>query len=233
MVGVYLTFTLINLIVAALYASSISANVKLFLSVIPASILFLTPFVLTIPILQRFPKQNYFVVYQALYRLFRFTKPSTFALAIIISVLILALNFWAASIAKRTVIAERVPEKLRVRYLSYTAALVAIVAIFMTVTLYSTKVRNQDRQSCKDYLNREVPILDTELNSFFNDLTLYGQQAGTKELSNALQQFSSISRQYDAALKSDIDDNTLKQYEEAVAAAKAQVTDICSEFATD
>ncbi|NBR55045.1 MAG: hypothetical protein EBT82_03610 [Micrococcales bacterium] len=40
MVGVYLCFALINLIVAGLYATRISANLKLLLAVIPASILF-------------------------------------------------------------------------------------------------------------------------------------------------------------------------------------------------
>jgi len=233
MVGVYLTFALINLIVAGLYTSKISVNVKLLLAVIPASVLFLTPFILTLPISQRFQNQNYFGVFQALYRLFRFTKPSTFATAIIISVAILLLNFLAAAMVKRAGSAEQVPSKLKTRYLGYTGGLVAVVAIFVALTLASTNIRNLDRQSCYDYRDREVPILDTELVSFFNDVTLYGQQAGSKELSTAMKQFAELSRQYDAALQSDADDSIVSQYQLAVAATKQQVTDICSEFGTD
>ncbi|NBY43371.1 MAG: hypothetical protein EBQ61_01055 [Micrococcales bacterium] len=233
MVGVYLCFALINLIVAGLYATRISANLKLLLAVIPASILFLTPFILTIPISQRFPNQNYFAVFQALYRLFRFTKPTTFAAAIIISVVILALNFLAAVMVKRAGSVDKVPAKLRTRYLGYTAGVTFGLAIFMVLTLISSNMRNLDRQSCYDYRDLEVPVLDSELVSFFNDVTLYGQQAGTKDLSTAMQQFAAYSRQYDAALQSDVDSAVLTQYQQQVAISKQIITDICSEFGTD
>ena len=64
-------------------------------------------------------------------------------------------------------------------------------------------------------------------------MTLYGQQAGSKELSTAMKQFAELSRQYDAALQSDADESIVSQYQLAVAASKQQVTDICSEFGTD
>jgi len=233
MVGVYLSFALLNLIVAGLYATKISAKVKLFLAVIPASVLFLTPFILTIPIAQRFPNQNYFQVFQGLYRLFRFTKTDTFATAIIIAVLVLVFNFLAAAMVKRAGEVGAMPSKLKTRYISYTAAVVALVGIFAATTVYTANLRNQDRKSCYDYLALELPTLDSELTSFFNDVTLYGQQAGTKELSKAMIQFADISRQYDALLSSDVDGQILDQYSKEVAAAKLRVTEICSEFATN
>ncbi|NBR55044.1 MAG: hypothetical protein EBT82_03605 [Micrococcales bacterium] len=134
---------------------------------------------------------------------------------------------------KRAGSVDKVPAKLRTRYLGYTAGVTFGLAIFMVLTLISSNMRNLDRQSCYDYRDLEVPVLDSELVSFFNDVTLYGQQAGTKELSTAMEQFAAYSRQYDAALQSDVDSAVLTQYQQQVAISKQIITDICSEFGTD
>lgn len=229
-VAVFISFCLVNLLVAGLFATRLPTSIKFWSAVIPAGILFLTPFIAAIPIAVKFPDRNYFEVFQAMFRLFRFTKPDTFALALAFISLATALNLLAAFRVRKAGDAEKLSTKLRLRYLGYTAAVVLVAAVFTAVNLVNTNYRAYDRLSCQQYSLRALPELDEEVAAFLSDVMLYGQSAGTTKMQNAFVTFSMISRQYYAALGSDADSQTLAQLEFNVAEAKQAVTDLCSEF---
>jgi len=231
-VVVYLTFFLLNLGIAGLFASKVSSTLKFWLSIGSAAVLLLTPFLLTIPISAKFADRNYFEVFQALYRLFRFTKPDTFAWALIFSFIAVGLNIWAAIIVRRAGEVDKVSAKFRNRYLIYTAVIVVIAGAFSAVNLYVASVRSLDRQSCQNYERRALPQTDEEVNTFLSDVMLYGQSAGSKGVQDAFVSFAMISRQYYAALDSEIDDASLAALQQNVVQAKDTVALLCSEFAT-
>ena len=232
MVASYLVFILLNLVLAGLFLTKLSSKVKFWMALLPAAYVFLLPFILTIPVALKFPKQNYFVVYQALYRIFRFTRPDTFTLAILASVAVLGLNVLAAYLAKRGSSEGKISPKDRNNYLIFAACFTAVLSIFLGIVLVNSNMRNLDRQSCNEYLKLELPTTDQGIEPFLNNIMLYGQQAGTSELKNTMQGFATISRQYNALLTSGGDATTLAQYQTAVAEGKLQLTTICSEFAT-
>lgn len=232
MVASYLVVIVLNLVISGLLVTKISQRVKFWLALIPGVYIFLLPFIMSIPVAMKFPKQSYFDVFQALYRLFRFTKPDTFALALTAMAVAAALNVFAAILVKRGDTEGKLNNELRNRYLSYTGAFAVVLSIFLGITLVNANMRSLDRASCSEYINRELPIVDEEITPFLNDITLYGQQAGTSELRSSMLEFATLSRQYNSMLTSGVDDATSAQYQVAVAAAKTKVTDICKEFAT-
>jgi len=229
-VAIYISFCVINLLVAVLFITPISSKMKFWLAISPAAVLLLTPFIAAIPLAIRFSDRNYFEVFQAMFRLIRFTKADTFALALGCILLATALNIWAAFMVRRSNFADKVPSKLLYRYLIYTAVVVMISGIFTAANLYNSTLRGLDRVSCQNYSVRALPTLDDDVPAFLSDLMLFGQSAGTKLTQDSFVTFSMISRQYFAALNSDVDPGSLAQLEANVALAKERVDQICSEF---
>lgn len=232
MVTSYLTFIVLNLVLAGLFFTKLAARVKFWLALIPAIYVFVLPFIITIPVAIKFPKENYFVVYQALYRVFRFTRPDTLTLAIVASVIALGLNVLAAILAKRGSSEDKVSSRDQKNYLRFGLGFVAVLSIFLGITLVNANMRSLDRQSCNGYIALEIPSEDKQIEPFLNDVNLYGQQAGTSELRTAMQDFAAISRQYNSLLMNGGDTTTLNQYEVGVSEAKLKVATLCSEFAT-
>ena len=232
MVASYLSFVVLNLVVAGLFFTKLNSKVKFWMALTPAVYVFLLPFIITIPVAIKFPKENYFVVYQAVYRVFRFTRPDTLTLAILASLVVLGLNVLAAILAKRGSSEGTVPAKVRSNYFAFGAGFAVVLSIFLGITLVNANMRSLDRFSCEGYLKLEVPILDEEIEPFLNDVNLYGQQAGTSELRTAMQAFAQISRQYNALLVNGGDEGTLAQFEVGVSSAKQRLTEICTEFST-
>jgi hypothetical protein len=106
--------------------------------------------------------------------------------------------------------------------------------VLATVFAYNSTLRALDRQACYDYKALAVPTTDEEVPTFLNELTLYGQQAGSTHLKNAFSNFTGLSRDLFTALDSEnVDDATIQQYQTLVAVAKNELTILCSEFATD
>jgi hypothetical protein len=230
----YLAFAVLNIVIAVLLTTKIAKKTKFWLVLTPAIYLFLIPFIVTIPAAIKFPNRNYFEVFQALFRLFRFTKIDTFALALVFTFLAVALNVFAAIVVLRSGEADSVPSKLRNRYLIYTAIVSVLCAVLATVFAYNSTLRALDRQACYDYKALAVPTTDEEVPTFLNELTLYGQQAGSTHLKNAFSNFTGLSRDLFTALDSEnVDDATIQQYQTLVAVAKNELTILCSEFATD
>ena len=229
-VAIYISLCLVNLLIAGLFATRLPKTLKFWLAIIPAAILFITPFAAAIPIAFMFPERNYFEVFQAMFRLFRFTKADTFAVAIIVILLATLLNVLAAVMVARAGEADKLPSKLRPRYLIYTLVVFIIAGSFTAANLVNASYRDLDRKSCQQYSLRELPALDEDVPSFLSDLMLYGQSAGTRFMQDSFVTFSMVSRQYYAALSQDADPQTLSQLEYNVAQSKQTVTDLCSEF---
>lgn len=232
-VALFLSVCLINLVIAGLFATRINSLAKFWLAIVPAVLIFLGPIVLAIPIALQFPKQNYFEVFAAMYRLFRFTKPDTFALALIFTVLAAALNIYAAILIRNTSDADKVSSKLRNRYLIYTAVVTLLVGSFVAINVVNATYRSLDRAACQKYESRELPQLDEEVPIFLSDLMLYGQSSGTSQLQSAFITFSMLSRQYYQLLDSSDDEIILSSVQAQVTEARAKVALLCSEFATD
>lgn len=232
-VGLYLGGALVNLILAGVLATRISSRLKFWLALSPAIIIFLVPLLAVIPVAMKFPERNYFEVFQAMFRLFRFTKPDTFAQALLFTLAAVGLNIWAALMIRNSDDNGKLSSSLRNRYLIYTSSVVVIIGVFVAFTTVGSMQRSMDRQSCYDYKALELPILDKDYPIFFNNITLAGEQAGTAQMSNAFKNFADISRQYYAMLDSSADQATLDQYQVMVATAKTVVEDRCSEFSTD
>ncbi len=229
-VAIYLSFCAVNLLVAVLFVLPLSSTMKFWLAIAPAAVLCLTPFVAAIPLAIKFSDRNYFEVFQAMFRLIRFTKADTFALALACIFIATALNLLAAFMVRKASYAPKVPSKLVYRYLIYTAVVILFSGIFTAANLYNSSLRALDRASCQSYSVRELPQLDDDVPTFLSDLMLYGQSAGTKLTQDSFVTFSMISRQYFAALNSDADSGSLAQLEANVALAKERVGQICSEF---
>lgn len=232
-VATYLIFFLLNLIVAGLYFTKISSTIKFWMAAIPAGLVLLTPFLLAIPIATKFPQRNYFEIFMAMYRLFRFTKVELFVSVLIVTALVVSLNLLAAFVVRGAGELESVAVKYRNRYLVYAALASLVLVGSVGVNLYSSNVRALDRNSCYDYKNRELPEVDQQVPTFLNDVQLYGQQAGSKNLQAAFINFAMLSRQYYDLLNTDASESTIAQYQVGVAQSKQLVADICSEFATE
>lgn len=230
-VALYLIFFILNFIIAGLFLTRINSLAKFYLALVPAVLLAISPILLAIPIALKFADRNYFEVFQAMYRLFRFTKIDTFALALVFTLLAVALNIYAAIRVRKTSATERVSEKLRTRYLVYTAIVTLLLGGFTAANVFNSTLRGLDRASCEKYAARELPKLDSEVQSFLSDVMLYGQSAGTSQAQTSFITFSMLSRQYYTLLDSD-NSAALQMVEAQVADAKAKLDSVCAEFAT-
>ena len=147
-ISIYIGFFVLNLITSGLSATKLNHKVKMWLSIIPAVILLVVPVLLVVPIAVKYPEQSFFEVFQALYRLLRFTSPELVGWALLLTVLAVSLNIRAALTLKDAGNPERVPKHLSNRYLIYTGVM-ALVFIIMTLLSFSnSSARASDRQAC-------------------------------------------------------------------------------------
>ena len=230
MVSLYLVVFIVNLVTAGLSATRLSSRVKLWLALVPAILLFIVPFLLAIPVAVKNPDRNYFEVFQALYRLFRFTKPELFAFALLTTFIAVGLNIWAALILRKAPEPEKVNDKIRNRYFIY----VAIAAVLLTVVVgkgfYNSSLRSLDRASCNKYAALKLPQLDEEVPVFLSDIRVIGESAGTGAAQNAFLDFSDLSRQYFESLSTEENSVALNELGKLVAAAKSNLVSVCSEY---
>lgn len=230
-VALYLIFFILNLITAGLTATKMNFRVKFWLALIPAGLLLVLPFLLSIPIAVKFSNRNYFEVLGAFYRLFRFTKPELLALVFICTFLAVALNVLAALIIRSAADVDKVTDKVRNRYFIYAGAVVAILAVAVSLGSVNAAKRSLDRTQCNNYAALELPETDENVLVFLSQLMVFGEGAGTDAVKNAFTNFSTVSRQYYALLNTEVDETTLTQYQVQTATAKDKVTEVCSEYA--
>jgi hypothetical protein len=232
-VGSYLTFFILTLVSAGIAFTRLPSTIKFYLTLIPAGIIFLLPFLLAIPIAIRLPERNYFEVFMAMFRLFRFTKLDLFVGVLVVTTLACAFNILAAIIMRRAGEVEKVSKKVQTNYMIYSGVAVLVLVASIGINFYNSTVRSIDRAACYDYRDLELPAGDEDVVPFLNNIQLYGEQAGSSQLKKALINFANTSRQYFSALNSEVSEGTLNQFQTATAQAKITVTDLCSEFATD
>jgi hypothetical protein len=232
-VGAYLTFFILTLVSAGLAFTRLPSTVKFYLTLIPAGIIFLLPFLLAIPIAIRMPERNYFEIFMAMFRLFRFTKLDLFVGALVVTTLACAFNILAAIIMRRAREVEKVSKKIQTNYMIYSGVAVLVLVASIGINFYNSTVRSVDRAACYDYRDLALPVTDEDIVPFLNNIQVYGEEAGSAQLRDALINFANASRQYYAVLNTDAGEGTQAQFQVAAAQAKVTVTDLCSEFATD
>jgi hypothetical protein len=228
---IYLVFFLLNLITAGLSATKLSHKVKFWLALGPAAITLVLPFILIIPTALSFPDRNYFEIFQAMYRLLRFASPQLLALALICTVISVALNIRAALMFRSAPAPEAINAKLRTRYFVYAGVSLLVLAIIVPLGAYNGALRSQDRAACNRYAALEVPQLDEDVPTFLSEIRVIGESAGNRSLQNLLINFSEFSRQYLALLDTEPDGSiALKEMGLLTAKAKDEVAKVCSEY---
>jgi len=229
---IYMTFFLLNLVTAALSATKLSYKLKFWLSAAPAAILLILPFILIIPTALKFPERNYFEIFQAMYRLFRYTTPQLLALVLICTFIAVALNIRAALLFRSAKSLDSVNPKLRTRYFIYAGVALLVFAVIVPLGAYNGGLRSLDRAACDRYAALEVPELDEDVPIFLSEIRVIGESAGNKSLQNLLINFSDISRQYLGLLNTEPQGSVvLKEMESLTAQAKDEVVKACSEYA--
>lgn len=230
-VALYLIFFILNLITAALTATRFNYRVKFWLALVPAGLLAVVPFLLSIPIAIQYSERNYFEVLGAFYRLFRFTKPELLVVVFLCTFLAVALNVTAALIIRSAADVDKVTDKVRNRYFIYAGAVLAILALAVSLGSINAAKRSLDRTQCNNYAAIELPETDDDVLIFLSQIMVFGESSGTDAVKNAFINFSTVSRQYYSLLNTEIDEATLNQYQVQTAAAKDKVAEVCSEYA--
>ena len=230
-VALYLVVFILNLVTVALSATKLDNVIKFWITLVPATLLFILPFLFVIPTALKFPDRNFFEVFQAMYRLLRFSSPLLLTIALICTAAAVALNIRAALIFRSAPVLGEIPPKVRNRYFIYGGVTLLVFAIVIPVGAYNGSLRSLDRSACNTYAELEVPGLDEEVPTFLSDIRVIGESAGNQALRDALINFSDLSRQYFSLLNTEPENSlTLKQYETAVAQAKETVAKYCYEY---
>ena len=233
-VVIYLIFFLLNLVTAGLSATKLSARLKFWLALSPAILLLVLPFLLIIPTALSFPDRNYFEIFQAMYRLLRFSTPQILALALACTFISVALNVRAALMFRSAPEPETVNKKIRNRYFIYAGVSFLVFAIIIPVGAYNSSLRALDRAACARYSELAVPELDEEVPIFLSEIRVIGESAGNKSMQNLFINFSDLSRQYLGLLDTEPEGSiVLKQLGELTAKAKDEVAIACSEHAVE
>jgi hypothetical protein len=142
-----------------------------------------------------------------------------------------ALNVLAALIIRSAADVDKVTNKVRNRYFIYAGAVLAILAIAVSLGSINAAKRSLDRTQCNNYAALALPTVDDDIPVFLSQLQVFGETSGTDAVKNAFVNFSTVSRQYYALLNSEVDETTLTQYQLQTATAKDKVTEVCSEYA--
>ena len=229
-VSLYLIFVLLNLVLAGVFATKVNSKVKFSLALTPAVLLLILPFAFTIPVAQSYPDRNYFEVFQALFKLLRFSKPELLFFALLATAIAVGLNIWAALIVLRAGEVDKIPNELRNRYLIYTGVVITVAAIAAGVMTVNSVTRSLDRDSCRGYLELPIPQSDEEVPVFLSDVRLLGDEAGSRTVRETFVGFTDLSRQFYTLLNQEENQDLISQYQAAVIEAKDNIAAVCSEY---
>jgi hypothetical protein len=227
---IYLVFLLLNLVTAGLAATKLSHTLKFWLALGPAAIILVLPFILIIPTALSFPDRNYFEIFQAMYRLLRFSSPQLLALALICTLISVALNIRAALMFRAAPDPGAINPKIRTRYFIYAGVALLVFAVIVPLGAYNGALRSQDRAACNRYAALEIPQLDEDVPIFLSEIRVIGESAGNRSLQNLFINFSDISRQYLSLLDQEPAGSVaLKEVETLTIQAKDEIARVCSE----
>lgn len=229
-ISIYAGFFVLNLINAGLAITKLSHKIKIWLSILPAGVLLVVPVLLVIPIAVKYPEQSFFEVFQALYRLLRFTSPDLVGWALFITALAVTLNIRAAITLKGAANPERIPKHLSNRYLIYTGVMALIFAIMTLVSFSNSSARASDRQACLDFAALAVPEYNDQVDAYISDVREISDKTSSKNLRGLFVDFSNISTEYLSLVITEPDNEAkLAQYGEAITAVRANIDVICSQ----
>ena len=227
---IYLVFLLLTLVTAGLAATKLSHTLKFWLALGPAAIILVLPFLLIIPTALSFPERNYFEIFQAMYRLLRFSSPQLLALALICTLISVALNIRAALMFRSAPDPGAINPKIRTRYFIYAGVALLVFAVIVPLGAFNGALRSQDRAACNRYAALEIPKLDEDVPIFLSEIRVIGESAGNRSLQNLFINFSDISRQYLSLLDQEPAGSVaLKEVETLTIQAKDEIARVCSE----
>ena len=235
-VALYFLFFAMNLISVGLAFTKLDGRVKSAVVLIPTVLLIVLPPVLVIPVSSQESKHGYFDILQALFGLLRFSTSGLWATVIVLTLLAAAINVFASILMLRDKAGEAensVPKNIRNRYAIYAGVLALMLLITSIVGLQGSNKRALDRQACSNYAALSVPETDQGVPTFLSDIQLYGEAAGTKEVSDALVTFAQYSRQYYVLLDSENPGVDMDALAKAIAVAKAKITDVCLQYSVE
>ncbi len=232
-VVIYFVFFLLNLVTAGLSATKLSSTLKFYLALVPAAILLIVPFLLVIPTALTFKDRNYFEIFQAMYRLLRFTTPQLLALVLVCTAIAVALNVRAALVFRSAKEPGNVVSQVKKRYAIYAGVALLVFAILVPLGAYNASLRSLDRSACNRYAALDIPEVDEDVPIFLSEIRVIGESAGSSFVRNTLTNFSDISRQYFSLINTEpVGSFVLKETEKLTATAKEAVVRACADFAT-
>ncbi len=230
-VGIYLVFFILNLVTAGLSVTKLSHKVKIWMSLLPAFTLLVVPVLLVIPIATKYPEQSFSEVFQALYRLLRFTSPELIGWVLFLTVLAVVLNVRAAITLKNATNPERVPKHLRNRYLIYAGVMVLVLVIVAVVGMNNASGRAADKKACLDFAALPLPEYNDQVDAYISSVRSIADQTGSRELRSFFVDFSDLSTDYLALTITEPDNSTkLAQYGEAISEIKSVIDETCSQL---
>lgn len=230
-VGIYLVFFILNLVTAGLSVTKLSHKVKIWMSLLPAFTLLVVPVLLVIPIATKYPEQSFPEVFQALYRLLRFTSPELIGWVLFLTVLAVVLNVRAAITLKNATNPERVPKHLRNRYLIYAGVMVLVLVIVAVVGMNNASGRAADKKACLDFAALPLPEYNDQVDAYISSVRSIADQTGSRELRSFFVDFSDLSTDYLALTITEPDNSTkLAQYGEAISEIKSVIDETCSQL---
>lgn len=230
-IGIYLVFFILNLVTAGLSATKLSYKIKIWLSLIPAFVLLVVPVLLVIPIATRYPEQSFLEVFQALYRLLRFTSPELIGWVLFLTVLSTALNVRAAITLKNATNPERVPKHLRNRYLIYTGVVALVLVIVAVLGMTNSSARAADKKACLDFAALPLPEYSDQVDAYISSVRSIADKTGSRDLKSFFVDFSDLSTDYLSLTITEPDNSAkLAQYGEAITEIKTVIDQTCSQL---
>ncbi len=232
---VYIFFFLMNLISAGLAFSKLDRGAKFALVLLPTTLLLVLPLLLVIPVAQKLNDRGYFTVLQALFRLLRFTTTQLWVTVIVVTLISVAINIFAAILLFKDKPANdekavQAPRHLKKRYGIYSAIMAFALLVVALAGFMSSNQRALDRQACSNYAALQVPETDQGVPTFLSDVQLYGEAAGTQPVKDALVRFAQYSRQYYLLLDSENPGVDMNQLAQAIAISRDKIIEVCSEY---
>lgn len=230
-IGIYMVFFILNLVNAGLSVTKLNYKIKIWLSLIPAFVLLVVPVLLVIPIATKYPEQSFSEVFQALYRLLRFTSPELIGWVLFLTVLATFLNVRSAITLKNATNPERVPKHLRNRYLIYTGVMALIFVIVAVLGMTNASARAADKKACLDFAALPLPEFNDQVDAYISSVRAIAEGTGSKELKSFFVDFSELSADYLALTITEPDNSTkLAQYGEAITEIKTVIDETCSQL---
>lgn len=236
-VVVYFLFFMLNIVSAALAFTKLDNRVKFTLALTPAIALLAVPLILVIPVAQspELASRGYFTVFEAMFRLLRFTTQNLFMGALIITAVAILINVFASILFWKDKSGQlesgpEVPSNLKRRYGFYVAASLVVLVVIGANGYGGATLRSLDRAACNKYIELPLPDQDTGVPAFLSNLQFIGESAGSARVGEAFLFFVQTSKIYNNWLNSEDPTPNGDELLNNVRVAKDAITEACSPY---